>query len=302
MLGILSKINTGHRVFGLSFGDMCEDWLQHQQDRVDTDRITKGCLDTLKTQVRRWIVPYIGKREKVGSLDRNSFYDYGMFRRKQTGNQVEDVTIRNEYTTINAIARWAYRHGIIPFEKFNVEGIRIREMPRRDTFTPEEYKLFYTRMREWVKGAEDGHEIYYRSVIQNFILLKSNTFCRFGELRLLNWHMVKLFKHDGDTLVELSLPSYICENRKDRQLVQSCHPVRLGRIGLLVKSIKAFWRKSSSKNLSRKQWVGNQQYGLPTLLLKSHLILQSLGSKCIVGTHGSITAMELKRLVFSVCK
>lgn len=219
MLGILSKINTGHRVFGLSFGDMCEDWLQHQQDRVDTDRITKGRLDTLKTQVRRWIVPYIGKREKVGSLDRNSFYDYGMFRRKQTGNQVEDVTIRNEYTTVNAIARWAYRHGILPFEKFNVEEIRIREMPRRDTFTPEEYKLFYTRMREWVKGAEDGHEIYYRSVIQNFILLKSNTFCRFGELRLLKWHMVKLFKHDGDTLVELSLPSYICKNRKDRQLV-----------------------------------------------------------------------------------
>ncbi len=142
-----------------------------------------------------------------------------MFRRKQTDNQVEDVTIRNEYTTVNAIAKWAYRHGILPFEKFNVEEIRIREMPRRDTFTPEEYKLFYTRMREWVKGAVDGHEIYYRSLIQNFILLKSNTFCRFGELRLLKWHMVKLFRHEGDTLVELSLPAHICKNRKDRRFV-----------------------------------------------------------------------------------
>ena len=219
MLGILSQLNTGHKVFGLSWGECCEDWLEHQSDRVDTDRITAGRHSTLKTQVRRWIVPYFGKREKVGGFDRNSFYDYGMYRRKKTDNLVQDVTIRNEYTTINAIARWAYRKGIIPFEKFNVEEIRIREMPRRDTFTPEEYKVFYTRMRDWLKDSVDGHEIYYRSVIQNFILLKSNTFCRFGELRLLKWHMVKLYHHEGVPLVQLSLPAHICKNRKDRQLV-----------------------------------------------------------------------------------
>lgn len=218
-IGIMSKINTGHKVFGLAWDELCQDWLKHQDDRVTTNRITSGRLETLKTQVNRWIVPYIGKREKVANLDRNSFYDYGMYRRKKTDNQVQDVTIRNEYTTVNAIAKYAYRHGIIPFEKFNTEEIRIREMPRRDTFSPEEYKVFYTKMREWVKDSVDGHEKYYRSLIQNFILLKSNTFCRFGEMRLLKWHMVKLFKHEGETLVELSLPAEICKNRKDRQLV-----------------------------------------------------------------------------------
>ena len=35
---------------------------------------------------------------------RNSFYDYGMYRRKKTDNLAQDVTIRNEYTTVNAIA------------------------------------------------------------------------------------------------------------------------------------------------------------------------------------------------------
>jgi len=218
-IGIMSKIKTGHKVFGLSWDELCQDWLEFQGDRVSTNRITSGRLDTLKTQVNRWIIPYIGSREKVANLDRNSFYDYGMFRRKKTDNQVQDVTIRNEYTTINAIAKYAYRNAILPFEKFNVEEIRIREMPRRDTFTPEEYKVFYTKMRSWVDESVDGHEKYYRSLMQNFILLKSNTFCRFGELRLLKWNMVKIFRHEGEPLVELNLPAEICKNRKDRSLV-----------------------------------------------------------------------------------
>lgn len=193
-IGTMSKIKTGHKVFGLGWDELCQDWLEFQGNRVTTNRITSGRLDTLKTQIDRWIVPYIGKREKVANLDRNSFYEYGMFRRKQTDNQIQDVTIRNEYTTINAIAKYAYRHGIVSFGKFNVEEIKIREMPRRDTFTPEEYKVFYTKMRDWVRESVDGHEKYYRTLIQNFVLLKSNTFCRFDEIRLLKWKMIKVFK------------------------------------------------------------------------------------------------------------
>ena len=69
MLGILSKINTGHRVFGLSLRDMCEDWLQRQQDRVDTDRITKGRLDTLKTSIKFMREQGIGIKKIASELN-----------------------------------------------------------------------------------------------------------------------------------------------------------------------------------------------------------------------------------------
>ena len=53
-----------------------------------------------------------------------------------------DMSVKfNEYTNVNAIAKYAYRHWIIPFEKFNVEEIRTREMPRQNTLSPEEYKV-----------------------------------------------------------------------------------------------------------------------------------------------------------------
>ena len=150
MLGILTKLNQGHKIFGVKFGEVCDSFLKHTQERVDTERITQGRYSTINTQVKRWIVPYIGSRQTVASLDRNSFVDYGMYRRKKTDNIVEDVTIRNEYTTVNAIAKFAYRMGMIPFEKFIPEEIKITIMPRRDTFTPEEYKVFYLRLRKWV--------------------------------------------------------------------------------------------------------------------------------------------------------
>ena len=58
---------------------------------------------------------------------------------------------------------------ISPFEKFIPEEIKIREMPRRDTFTPEEYKVFYTRLRKWVDESVDQHEVYYRKLLQDFL-------------------------------------------------------------------------------------------------------------------------------------
>ena len=36
-----------------------------------------------------------------------------------------DVTIRNEFTTINSICRFAYRKGWLPFEKFNVDALNV---------------------------------------------------------------------------------------------------------------------------------------------------------------------------------
>ena len=88
MLGVMTKIKQGHKVFGVTFGELCNEFLQHTQSRVDTNRITKGRYSTINTQIKRLIMPYIGNKETVASLDRNSFFDYGMYRRKKTDNLV----------------------------------------------------------------------------------------------------------------------------------------------------------------------------------------------------------------------
>jgi len=230
ILGLLSKVQNGHKLFGLSWGELCHEFLDFSKERVETDRITKGRLSTLTTQVNRWIIPYIGANTKTSELDRNSFFEFGMYRRKKTDNKVTDVTIRNEYTTVNAIIKYAYRKGYVPIERFNVEEIKIIDPPRRDTFTIEEYRVFYTRLGEWVKESIDSHEKFYRSLVRDFILLKSNTFMRFGEIRQLKYGMCKLTTYKKQKLVELNLPAEICKNRKSRTF--------LSRGGLYLERIK----------------------------------------------------------------
>ena len=232
MVDILSKVRMGHKIYGYSWTEICDDFLSHTKDRVDTGRITPQRLATIKTQITKWIVPYIGKNIRLSELDRNSFLDYAMWRRKETKNEVTDVTIRNEYTTVNAIIKFAERKGAIPFGRVDTEEIKITEPSRRDTFTPEEYKVFYTKMRMWVDDSVDPHELYYRSLIRDFILIKSNAFPRFGELMKLKWGMCKVITHKREKMLQLDLPKEICKNRKSRTV--------LSRGGRYLERIKSY--------------------------------------------------------------
>lgn len=218
MLGILTKVNSGHRIFGLSWGEICDEFLEYTQDRVDTNRITQGRYKTISTQVNKHIVPFLNANLRASEIDINSFMDYGMHRRKKNP-EVQDVTIRNEHTTINAIIKWGFRRRYFPFEKCNVEEIKILEPPRRDTFTIEEYRTLYTSAREWVKEAKTEKEKYYRKMIQHFVLVKANCFCRFGELKQLKWGMVSVQKDESGKFMKLELPREICKNRKSRTVI-----------------------------------------------------------------------------------
>lgn len=233
---IMTKIRNGHKISGSSWSELCSTFLDHQADRAKTNRITKGRVVTIKSQITKHIIPYIGARTRVSEITKHSFIDYGMYRRKNFPN-VQDVTIRNEYTTINALIKYAYRKGYLPFDRVEVEEITIKgEVSRRDAFTLEEYKQLYTALRKWVKQTtleEDQHD---RQLLRDFILLSANTFMRFGEMMALKWSMINIItytkedakqeeqqvskqKAQKEKFVRLDLPAEICKNRKSRTVI-----------------------------------------------------------------------------------
>ena len=216
-LDVYATIDKGFKIFGLKYSEMCEEYLELRQEDVEVGRITQQRHSTIRIQINRWIIPYIKPTTKVSELTRESFRRYYVYRKQQTRNVVEDVTVRNEQTTINAVAKFGYRKGYLPFESFDFDPIKIIEPPRRDTFTLEEYRMFYPKLSEWVKDSVDSHEEYMRKLIRDFILLKSNTCMRFGEIRNLKWEMVRTKKENNQSLVFCRLPSEICKNRKSRE-------------------------------------------------------------------------------------
>jgi integrase len=226
---VVGDVARGKKLFGEHFPVVAEQWLDYQTERVKAERITLGRHSTIRTQVRRHIVPYVqeklGKKARVGGLDFNTFYDYGLWR-KARNPEVRDVTIRNETTTIQSLCRWAFRNGYITFDKCEFEEIKIREPVRRDTFTDEEYVRLYTYMREWVKQdpanspKSNMMPLKKKQFFRDGILIAANSLLRVGELRQLKWEMVKkIFKSGKWHYAEIHLPAEICKNRKSRELI-----------------------------------------------------------------------------------
>jgi integrase len=225
--GIQASLLTGKKIFGITMGELVDLFLQHQMGRVATGKITQGRYSTIRTQLYRHFFCFVGagnvevgKRTKVGEIDPKKFQDYAQYRRLNTEG-VREVTIRNEQTTFNALFKWCHRNGYCDFERGDFEEIRVRDVERRDTFTLDEYKKLYRFMRyKWLREQCSDKELQDRRFIRDFILIKANTFMRFGELRQLRWNDVRVrTRPDDKKYVEVRVRKETAKNRKERTVV-----------------------------------------------------------------------------------
>jgi len=223
VISLLTKLRNGHKISGSSWEELCKLFLEKKQKDVQTGRITEGRLITIRSQILKHIIPYIGHNIRVNELDRFKFQDYGNYRRDRDA-PAQDVTIRNEYTTINSIIKFGFSKGYLPFDRAETEQIQIKgEISRRDSFTLEEYRVLYTALRKWVKDAELDQDKYDRQLLRDFILLKANTFMRFGEIRSVKWSMCSTIsqhkENETEQFLRFDLPDTICKNRRSRTVI-----------------------------------------------------------------------------------
>lgn len=52
-LNVYATIQKGHKVFGLKWIELCEEFIQHKQQDVEVGRIKESRLKTIKTQINR---------------------------------------------------------------------------------------------------------------------------------------------------------------------------------------------------------------------------------------------------------
>ena len=221
-LQLYSDVASGKKLFGITLGELVDQYLKWRKQDVKGGNITAGRLVTLTPQLKH-LKEFKGEDAKLSELDRQSLYDYAQWRRtKNVG--VQDVTIRNEQSTINHMMRFAYRTGYAHFDRFDFAVLRIREVTRRDTFTLDEYDDLVRYLRKWVskKEVQDEARRLERLMIRDCILIGSNTMLRVGELMLLKWGDVKGYEDHIDekgqkvTLVTLNVRAETAKNRKSR--------------------------------------------------------------------------------------
>ena len=234
---ILTDVKRGAKVFGLTFQEAVDLYLEDRQKDVDGGLITKGRHYTIQNQLK-WFLKIVGHKTKVSEHERNSIFN---FRRKRNAiNQITDVTLRNEQSTINHMMKFLYRKNISHFETYDFQKVVIRQddVGKRDTLTLKEYDKLIRFMRTYTSNkdvekkqdksnsfTDDEFELLERQLIRDYVLISTNTCMRVGELRQLKWGDVKKIETTKDErgksqkLVHITVRAETSKVRNSRKII-----------------------------------------------------------------------------------
>ena len=221
-----SDVKTGRKLFGITLKELSDAYIKWREEDVALGNITKGRVGTIKAQMKHFL-DYKGHQTKLAELDRNSCYEYELWRVQRTPT-TKKVTIRNEQSTFNHMMKYAYRVGYSHIDTLDFRKIVIKgaDISRRDTFTLEEYDRLVRYMRTYVSKREcpDETERLERMMVRDAILVASNSMLRVGELWNLKWKDIirieKIFDEDEKamSLVTINVRAEIAKTRKQRRV------------------------------------------------------------------------------------
>lgn len=226
---VMSDQQEGRKQFGLTFKQAVEEWLNYQEERVKGGFITQQRWVTIRSQlnhIQKYIHLKYDDKIKVGSIKPTDFYDYPLYR-KRMDKAPQDVTIRNETTTISSLIKWCNRQAYTPVDRLQFPEIKIREVVRRDTFTMDEYEKLYMYMRTkmWlrpdleVSSNPNMKSAMRRQFFRDMCLIAANTSMRVGELIQLRWENIKYIENKDNLYVQIDIPAEISKVRKSRTIV-----------------------------------------------------------------------------------
>ena len=238
-LETMSDVKTGRKIFGITLNELCDKYTKWREEDVALGNITAGRLVTIKSQLKH-LIAYKGADLKVSGLDRNSCYEYEVWRMKEKPD-TQKVTIRNEQATFNHMMKYGYRVGLSHIESLDFRKMVIKadDVGRRDIFQLDEYDRLVRYLRTYVskRACPDEDERMERMLIRDAILIASNTMLRVGELWQLKWKDIISIDDVFDenekriSLVTINVRAEISKVRKSRRI-----PVRGGDY---VKRVKA---------------------------------------------------------------
>ena len=113
VLKLNSSQQLGHSVFGITIKQLCNDWLNEQEKRVEWQLIKPSRYRTLHHRLRNHISPYLSTQgDKASHLNKRSMTSYPSWRRSKVNGEVKDITIKQEWGIMSNICEYAYNKSI----------------------------------------------------------------------------------------------------------------------------------------------------------------------------------------------
>lgn len=189
-------IKVGGSIKGNTFKDAFNEWKKSRQNTY----LKSNTKDRSVEYVAIYALDYFGKMriDQISAKDFHSYWDWRKvnFKRKKP----TDDTLNRERNAIQSLMKFALQRGHVT-KPFKIPKLDTRGVTRRPTFTLAEWKKITTGMRAWVEeGRTNGHW-RERYVLQQYVLLLSNSGIRIGEMRTVTWDDVTSTEMDTGKLV-----------------------------------------------------------------------------------------------------
>jgi integrase len=183
------KVKHKMPVFDKTFSQVAQEYAYAQKARAKAGQISERRADTEASFIRAQLNPYVGHMQ-ITLIGEDRWKGYPIWRhgngKGRNGKKVSDWTIRSEMKTFRSIMLFAADNNYISETRVFRKKVKL-STPRREAFTPEEYRKLYTFARTWVKEARSELQVFYRTIAQNFILIMTNTGMRPPEAKNLRW-------------------------------------------------------------------------------------------------------------------
>jgi integrase len=191
-------VQSGGVLQSRTYKDIVDEWGKNRTNSYNPKSKSK---DRTVEYVKLYSVDFFGKMmiDKIKSKDFHEYCDWRNVNYKKKQPTVD--TINRELTSIRSVFKYSYQRGYIS-EMVTIQKLKTNGVSRRSTFNLTEWKKITTGMRKWVKEGKPLGKYRDRFILQQYVLLMSNSGVRVGEMRDLKWEDVTSYStKDGDDVI-----------------------------------------------------------------------------------------------------
>ncbi|WP_430465940.1 tyrosine-type recombinase/integrase [Tabrizicola sp.] len=176
------QVRTTGSIHSTTYGDVFNKWRQSKQNSHGAESKKDRSVEYAET----YSLGYFGamRIDQITAKDLHKYWDWRKVNFKK--KKPSDETLNRERNAIQGLMRFALQHGYLA-TPLKIPKLETKGISRRPTFTLPEWKKITVGMRTWVEdGRAKGHW-RERFVLQQYVLLLSNSGIRIGEMRNVTW-------------------------------------------------------------------------------------------------------------------
>jgi integrase len=184
------KVKMGGKLYSKTYKEVFDEWRKQRSNSYSNSK-----LDGTVERVGSYSLDYFGSF-KIDKISAKNFYEYWDWRKLNfKRKKPSDDTLNRERTSIQSLLKFSLQRGYIT-EAIEVPKLKTKGISKRPTFTLNEWKIITTKMRKWVEEGRPLGKWRDRYILQQYVLLMSNSGVRVGEMRGVKWEDISSVQTD----------------------------------------------------------------------------------------------------------